>query len=505
MILPKKPQILYAPMLATFGGGSVNGFSSKAAMDDDNWVLYFGENNNTARQNIASPIGWGECLKYNDNQNATYLMWDTNITISYQGAQFVKIEHDGTATDLGHIHRSGGNSWEPRTFSVTDSGRILAVSESGGDSYFALYNPNTNSQVDAFRITGYQYTFCSDIYSSGGNEYYLYGGRTINATAFMGYGSLGTLSLSTPSANRASSTDEYYYDLLHDAAVNGIVTIGYTNASQSGGTQSGCYQAHAGGYSSLVGNKYISTPYGGYTSRFYGGELRGGNRNCYSDSSRRRLYACGYASDNYGYTRPMLATAEQGYDFSSTGAFFQKQSGVTGNNAGYWTSMAYEDVKSLDKVYLMGRMTSGEPTRSSNGNYDGVLATYSVNGANLPTLDSVIGIKQVLNGSQQNIRLMGGKLDSEGYMTVTGVYTSNQSGSNQERVFVYRVNPANPTFGTFGPLEFFDASNHYEITNGGGNCSSTNSTENAGGQSFSTGSSHHFNQNYLQSTSFYEM
>ncbi len=26
MILPKKPQILYAPMLATFGGGSARGF-----------------------------------------------------------------------------------------------------------------------------------------------------------------------------------------------------------------------------------------------------------------------------------------------------------------------------------------------------------------------------------------------------------------------------------------------------------------------------------------------
>ena len=30
MILPKKPQILYAPMLATFGGGSVRAFRSAA-------------------------------------------------------------------------------------------------------------------------------------------------------------------------------------------------------------------------------------------------------------------------------------------------------------------------------------------------------------------------------------------------------------------------------------------------------------------------------------------
>lgn len=56
MILPKKPQILYAPMLATFGGGSSRGFGRGIGGGFDFGLAHhpiFGENMATAASNVA--------------------------------------------------------------------------------------------------------------------------------------------------------------------------------------------------------------------------------------------------------------------------------------------------------------------------------------------------------------------------------------------------------------------------------------------------------------------
>ena len=53
MIFPKKPQILYAPMLATFGGGSVKGFIALGG-DPTYYIREFGTNsNNYTTQGVA--------------------------------------------------------------------------------------------------------------------------------------------------------------------------------------------------------------------------------------------------------------------------------------------------------------------------------------------------------------------------------------------------------------------------------------------------------------------
>ena len=99
MIFPKKPQILYAPMLSSFGGGSANGFRASGAsadlgywdVDYDGWdgsQLKLPESNISSRITTNGDVDWGG-LEFHivHNRNRFFSSYPNNVSQTFVGAQ----------------------------------------------------------------------------------------------------------------------------------------------------------------------------------------------------------------------------------------------------------------------------------------------------------------------------------------------------------------------------------------------------------------------------------
>ena len=126
MIFPKRPQILYAPMLATMGGGSANGFRSSGGADYGYWGLDYD--------------GWdGSHLDMTDSERAS----NYNITTG-------DTDWNGLQGHLSHYHGRVYKAYPNQTYQ----------SFVGQSSNYP--NPVTNSSVTSYYNMGGTTTFNSN-------------------------------------------------------------------------------------------------------------------------------------------------------------------------------------------------------------------------------------------------------------------------------------------------------------------------------------------------------
>ena len=125
MIFPKKPEILYAPMLATFGGGSANGFRSSGGGPSDPYPFVFTTNatvkynqssfHNVSQSSISGYNGYeypnlaptitGDANGYIDTVGA-----NQNGTLKYGRMQLTSAECDILGIQIVHVRGCrGGN------------------------------------------------------------------------------------------------------------------------------------------------------------------------------------------------------------------------------------------------------------------------------------------------------------------------------------------------------------------------------------------------------------
>ena len=161
MIFPKKPQLLYAPMLATFGGGSANGFRSAAA---------------------ASPVfGYAVAKSTNGANGITHFDPET---MSYLGAYNTASTNDKAQNCMvssTHLFYNYGYdtstvTMQPKTNLDPVYGTTLSVnSESRGNMTMDqnyVYVPMNNNAVSRRSRSNWGSSFSLPIYGGGNAEIY---------------------------------------------------------------------------------------------------------------------------------------------------------------------------------------------------------------------------------------------------------------------------------------------------------------------------------------------
>ena len=167
MIFPKKPQILYAPMLATFGGGSANGFRSSGSsfvpfhyrFDNGNTLGRFAPSSYTSSRITAYDASEGPHIWAGNSSRLTYGSGYIRLKILYAGTYRLKA---GGASQ--RANRDGGHgAYIQGDFTFTENELIeftlgqqsypfdSSTGAGGGGTFSVRYKSNrsnlTNSDI----------------------------------------------------------------------------------------------------------------------------------------------------------------------------------------------------------------------------------------------------------------------------------------------------------------------------------------------------------------------
>jgi len=468
-------------------------FHTRVPLGGGQFALFFGENSSTAFQDLAGSITKGEGARYNDTQQAFYMHYKTNAGNGYEGSQAIKIDIEGNVTDLGKINRGSTGNWESRAMEVLDNEDIIFLSESGGTSYASMWRKATNTEVTKKDWPSYRYIFASKIFESGGQTYLAVCGRTLNGEMWTSFHAISSTTISNAGNSIGSNTLEYGYEMMYDQAADGMYVFGRTNTSP--GERRAGFIRYSGSYNYEIGRNIKTL--GVSEGWCYSAVFRGGERNCYNDTSLRNFWAVGLCQDSAGHLYPWVGPGQPNDWYTTDRALYTL--GAPSYNGNFY-DVCYQDVKPADKIYCAGEIRSGETGRS--GINDGIIACLNVDQyGSVPSIDRIIGFKQIKNSIEKQLVIYNIETDHEGFIMASGRYYGQ---TNDSRAFVVRLNPDNPYAGAAGPITIFDATSNHALTNGGSRSLGNNNNYSV---SVSNGNpaSNTFQTNQLPTTSLVEL
>ena len=210
MIFPKKPQILYAPMLATFGGGSANGFQSAGVAAPDEFFSFNTISSMSIVSTIASNSG------YHNTGSIKDIIFTPDgmkcFTMQYgSGSHPISEMSLSTAWDLrtvtsttDHTQWTNSGSYET-TFCFSADGLHFVAGNRSNAYHYILTSPfdlssvtNVNANYDSISLSGGSQS-CG--YSKDGSIFWYYNRNNPDLIVF---------NLSTPFALGTASTNSSY-------------------------------------------------------------------------------------------------------------------------------------------------------------------------------------------------------------------------------------------------------------------------------------------------------
>ena len=305
MIFPKKPQLLYAPMLATFGGGTANGFKASGGVTGIPLTSSLTMHNGQARGNGPSGPSAND-LPYNISNRSD--LSDLNFSVS-NGIQSFDVPATGDysyiiagASSVRQIYASSGPQYGASYGrAATFSGTLTISSADQGKRIFVACG---NLPASA---GGYSTSYAGQQHSTG-DCFNGAGGGT-----FVGIGT--TLSTCTPllvAGGGGSQRTTYSYNQSELNARTDFVANGNTGGGATGSaTDNG--QPNIGGINGYGGYAFAQNDQGTAGAGFYGnadvesGFASGGriSTNYYTASAKSFINgATGCIAYNVGSSNP---------------------------------------------------------------------------------------------------------------------------------------------------------------------------------------------------------
>lgn len=426
-------------------------FHNNIQLGGGQWLSLYGENNIGYSQQFQGSYGRGNTLRWNDNLQAAYYVWDTSVTGS-TGTYSGKIDKEGTDTHHLIVQRTG--NWEGRSFDVKNDGKIMFLAEGGGTSYLAQYDPATNNFQGNISFEPYKYMFDVRVFQNGGNDYYIVSGRNGQSGDLdYGYGQILSSAVNGTATWGGHNVASYCNGILHDFDSNKICLVGNTSSSRSFVT------FHDGGFSQHRGGHYADV--GGFndTNQIRGADWYGGHRNLHSGTGIRRVWAVGFAYNGSNYHSFLVSATSTG-GIETNARFLADSSGNRLNKAAFWDAK-YDDING-GKVYTFGVADSRDTNRGTSKR-DGTMVAWNVSSdATAPTIDKVWQIRQNRNSTEYETEIINGVVDDEGFIILNGRYRGQSVGT---QAFIARIDPANPYTGVAGPLTFHDTTSQHTTNN----------------------------------------
>ena len=176
MIFPRKPQILYAPMLSTFGGGSANGFKASATHEDgaivtQGLVGYFDANDTSTHSGSNST--W-------NSKTGGFSASLSNVTYNSADYGYFTWTLTSSSTAITNIQRTNNDltymAWARiNSNSTRGDEHLLDTFEQGSNEWTALMIANSNSSAPKARF----------VIDNNGNKSTVTGTTTINVDTWV--------------------------------------------------------------------------------------------------------------------------------------------------------------------------------------------------------------------------------------------------------------------------------------------------------------------------------
>ena len=471
MIFPKK-EVLHAPMLGTFGGGSIGGYKTYS-LGEKQWLMLFDENITHRHDDIKTQ------LRFNDTNESGYACIDFTPSGFARGARVFKFNKDGVIEDWIQVDRAGG--LEPKSFDVFPNGKVVVMGEDGGNTYMAMTDTSMNLVSNGLKL--YSAVYGGDIQchvNSNNDEIIVLAARNGSSPQLYLRNYYTGSQTGQPTDNRIGNYGQARYH-NGQSTILPMKVISHPTAYKYAvcGYDTGLWNTSS--FLSYYNENYYTDDQdriqdvGGYndTDICYGIDWEYGNR-AVANNTNYRVMAAGYTangSNSYpwmGYGQPSTTGG-----FSNTVRMY-KSNGYS-DGTGYFRSVAYDDINyvasSYEKAYAVGQVRSPLAARNTSGGgsnrQDGLITRWDVSSQPV-SLDWAIGISQNHPSyGEQDVKCWEVKVDNDGSLLV--YFTAVPPSDNRTNVGICRINTDGSTTGGANGINFYNATSYFTTQHIGAN------------------------------------